>query len=116
MTTLHHAEPTAAPDPDEAILLHHFDDLDQQHQSSVLGMWAFLATEVMFFGGLFAAYTVYRYEYWPAFAAGSRHQNVLLGAVNTMVLLTSSLTIALAVRAAQLRQRLELVRFLIATM
>jgi cytochrome c oxidase subunit III len=115
MTTLHHAEPAAAHD-DEPILLHHFDDVEQQHHSSVLGMWAFLATEVMFFGGLFAAYTVYRFEYWAAFAAGSQHQNVLLGAINTTVLLTSSLTMALAVRAAQLRRRLDLVRFLIATM
>ncbi|HEX8201200.1 MAG TPA: cytochrome c oxidase subunit 3, partial [Isosphaeraceae bacterium] len=114
MTTLHHAEPSAA--HDEPILMHHFDDVEQQHDSSVLGMWAFLATEVMFFGGLFLAYTVYRFEYWGAFAAASRELNVVLGAVNTTVLLTSSLSMALAVRAAQLRRRRDLVRYLIATM
>jgi len=123
MTELSHAKPLPghadlhADHPgDGAILQHHFDDLDQQHDASTLGMWAFLATEVMFFGGLFAAYTVYRYIHHEAFVAATHHLNVRLGAINTTVLLTSSLTMALAVRAAQLRRRTELVKFLGLTM
>ena len=98
------------------LLSHQFDHLDQQHDSSNLGMWAFLATEVMFFGGLFAAYAVYRHVEPRAFIAASRHLNVALGAINTVVLLGSSLCMALAVRAAQLKQRVPLVGFLLATM
>jgi cytochrome c oxidase subunit 3 len=100
----------------EPILLHHFDDLEQQHGSSLLGMWAFLATEVMFFGGLITAFVVFRVMYPREFAEGSRHLSVLLGGINTVVLLGSSLTMALAVRAAQLGRSREVVRFLIATM
>jgi cytochrome c oxidase subunit 3 len=100
----------------DTLLLHHFDDLQQQKDSSSLGMWAFLATEVMFFGGLFAAYSVYRMLYPYDFAAASSHLNIPLGAVNTAVLLCSSLTMALAVHAAQLRQTRNVVRFLVATM
>jgi cytochrome c oxidase subunit 3 len=109
---------TAPPahEQDEPILQHHFDDLDQQHDSSALGMWAFLATEVMFFGGLFLGYTIYRVQYPAEFAAASRKLSVLLGGINTAVLLTSSLTMALAVRAAQLRDRVGAVRYLLLTM
>jgi cytochrome c oxidase subunit 3 len=107
--------PTQAPEAEQT-LLHHFDDLEQQHQTSVLGMWAFLATEVMFFGGLITAYVVYRSSYYHAFVAASRHLSVLWGCINTVVLLTSSLTMALAVRASQLGERRWLVRFLVATM
>ena len=88
----------------DTLLLHHFDDLDQQKQSSVLGMWAFLATEVMFFGGLFAAYTLYRSLYPVEFAQASHHLYIWVGAINTAILLCSSLTMALAVHAAQTRQ------------
>ncbi len=98
-----------------AILSHHFDDLGQQHDTTNLGMWAFLATEVMFFGGLFAAYAVYRSMNPEAFGAASRHLNVPLGAINTAVLLCSSLTMALAVHAAQHRRTRQVVRFLVAT-
>src|SRR5215469_6590433 len=83
-------------------LKHHFDDRDQQLESSTLGMWVFLLTEIMFFGGMFGAYTVYRNMYPDAFAAASAFMNVTLGATNTAVLICSSLTMALAVRAAQL--------------
>jgi cytochrome c oxidase subunit 3 len=83
------------------MLAEHFDDLAQQREASTLGMWTFLATEVLFFGGLFLAYTTYRTIYTQAFAEASRHTVVLFGTVNTAVLLTSSLTMALAVRAAQ---------------
>jgi cytochrome c oxidase subunit 3 len=103
---------TEAAAPDDTILYHHFDDLDQQHLSSVLGMWVFLATEVLFFGGLLAAYVIYRALYRGAFIAAGEHLNVILGGINTAVLLTSSLTMALAVRAAQFRRHDAVVLFL----
>jgi cytochrome c oxidase subunit III len=99
----------------DRILAEQFDDLEQQHSAAKLGMWIFLATEVMFFGGLFLAYTVYRYLYWETFAAASRHTEVILGGVNTAVLLFSSTLMALAVRASQLGRRTQLVRLLLAT-
>ena len=99
-----------------AALAHHFEDLEQQREASSLGMWVFLATEVMFFGGLFAAYTVYRMMYLPGFDLGGGLLNMKLGAFNTAVLLSSSLTMALAVRAAMLGKRRALVTFLILTM
>ncbi len=83
-------------------LAHHFESLEQQHEAAALGMWAFLAQEVMFFGGLFTAYLVYRYLHPSAFAEGSAHLPIRLGTANTGVLIGSSLTMALAVRAAQL--------------
>jgi len=96
-------------------LAHQFEDLEQQHEAASLGMWVFLATEVMFFGGLFAGYTLYRNLYLPGFEAGSHHLNVTIGAINTAVLICSSLTMALAVRAAQLGKRSSLVAFLLFT-
>ena len=75
----------------------HFADFDQQQEATALGMWTFLATEVMFFGGLFTAYAVYRQQHPDAFKEASAKLNLTLGAVNTIVLLTSSLTMALAV-------------------
>src|SRR4026209_3017198 len=86
-------------------LQHHFDDPDQQSESATLGMWAFLATEVMFFGGLFTGYAVYRHLYLDAFRLASHHLDVQLGAINTGVLIGSSLAMALAVRSAQVGQR-----------
>src|SRR5271170_7711619 len=97
------------PNNDPPILSHQFDDVDQQSEASTLGMWVFLATEVMFFGGLLTAFAVYRTGAPRAFVLASRHLNVVLGGVNTAVLLGSSLAMALAVRAAQLRARRELV-------
>lgn len=97
-------------------LQHHFDDLDQQFESSNLGMWAFLITEVLFFGGLFAAYIVYRTKYPEAFTAGSYKLDITLGAVNTAVLIFSSLTMALAVYWAQLGKSKKIVVFVILTM
>jgi cytochrome c oxidase subunit 3 len=96
-------------------LLHHFDDPRQQSESASLGMWVFLATEVLFFGGLFAGYAVYRALYPAAFAAGSHHLNVRLGAINTLVLIGSSVTMAMAVHAAQKGRRAAIVGFLILT-
>ncbi|MCB0125412.1 MAG: cytochrome c oxidase subunit 3 family protein [Caldilineaceae bacterium] len=94
---------------------HHFEDLAQQREANTLGMWAFLATEVLFFGGLFAAYLVYRAAYPNIFAAGSEHLNMALGAINTAVLLTSSLTVVLAVHAAEERARYRLLLFMTLT-
>ena len=94
---------------------HQFDDIEQEHESASLGMWIFLATEVMFFGGMFLGYAVYRGAYSTAYAQASRHLDVLLGGINTGVLLSSSLTMALAVRAAQLGGRRIVVLFLLAT-
>jgi cytochrome c oxidase subunit 3 len=84
---------------------HHFDDLEHQQQTTLFGMWAFLATEVLIFGGMFTAYTVYRMQYTAAFEAASRHLNLWIGGINTLVLLTSSLTMVLAVHAARHGQR-----------
>ncbi len=95
---------------------HQFEDAAQQRESSMLGMWVFLATEIMFFGGLFTAYAVYRTMHPAAFEVASRHLDIVLGSFNTSVLLTSSLTMALAVRCAQTGKRRNTVAFLIATM
>jgi len=96
-------------------LKHHFEDIDQQRGAERLGMWAFLATEILFFGGLFLAYTVYRNMYPRDFADASSRLNVLVAGINTILLLTSSLTIMLAIRAAQLGDRSKLLWMLAAT-
>ena len=82
----------------------------------MLGMWVFLVTEVLFFGGLFLTYTIYRHAYPSAFTAGSHELIVWAGTTNTVVLITSSLTMALAVAAAQAGQRRALMAFLAVTM
>jgi cytochrome c oxidase subunit 3 len=79
-------------------------------------MWVFIAQEILFFGGMLGAYTIYRNLYYDSFAAGSHHLDVTLGTINTVVLITSSLTMALAVHAAQLGQRKLVLMFLTATM
>jgi cytochrome c oxidase subunit 3 len=99
-----------------ASLAHHFDSLEQQRDATTLGMWVFLTTEVLFFGGLFMVYAVYRSWYPEAFAAASHSLDVVLGTVNTAVLITSSLTMALAVHAAQTGRRGLLMAFLALTM
>ena len=96
-------------------LAHQFDDLAQQEDAANLGMWVFLITEIMFFGGLFVGYTVYRTAYPAAFAEGSHHLDIVLGCINTVVLISSSLTMALAVHAAQVGQRQLLTVFLLLT-
>jgi cytochrome c oxidase subunit 3 len=93
-----------------------FNTAEQQKDASSLGMWIFLITEVMFFGGMFAAYTVYRSIYPGVFGAASRTLNATLGAINTAVLLCSSFTMALAVRAGQLGRRKQIMAFLILTL
>ena len=86
-------------------LQHHFEDLGQQHEASTLGMWLFLATEILFFGGFFMAYALYRGMYPEAWSAGAHHQNWQIGTANTIVLIGSSLTMALSVWAAQNNRR-----------
>src|SRR5205807_8915759 len=97
-------------------LVHQFDSLEQQKEASTLGMWAFLLTEIMMFGGLFAAYLIYRLKYYDAFVAGSSSIDVIWGFVNTLVLICSSLTMALAVSAAQRGAQKLVRRFIVATM
>jgi cytochrome c oxidase subunit 3 len=98
-----HAEHPYGHSPDERVY-HQFEDYDQQTESYVVGMWCFLVTEVMFFGALFFAYTLYRWKYQPDFFLGHKVLNVPMGATNTMVLLTSSFSMALAVHYAQIKQ------------
>jgi len=98
-----------------SILAEQFDTIEQQHEAAKLGMWIFLATEVLFFGGLFLGYTVYRYLYPEPFAAASRHTEVILGGANTAILLFSSTLMALAVRAAELGRRKHLIWLLLGT-
>lgn len=95
---------------------HHFDDMEQQRETTTLGMWSFLVTELMMFGGLFFAYTLYRWNFHAAYMVGSSHLNVVLGTANTFVLLFSSLTMALGVHAAALRNRKALVGWLLCTL
>ena len=95
---------------------HQFDDAAQQYEASALGMWVFLVTEIMFFGGLFTAYVAYRSAYPTAFGLASDHLDLTLGAVNTAVLIGSSLTMALAVHSSQMGKRNALVIFLLLTM
>ena len=113
----HHHDDRHAHHPPEVRrhLASHFDDLDQQRESAILGMWTFLATEVLFFGALFLALAVYRFIYPTEFHAGSHHLKWWLGAINTAVLLTSSLTVALAVHYAHENDRGHLIRCLIWT-
>jgi hypothetical protein len=95
---------------------HQFEDMEQQREAGSLGMWVFLLTELMFFGGLFATYIVYRALYLPSFEIGSHLLEVKFGALNTAVLIGSSLTMALAIRSAQVGKRGAQVGFLITTM
>ncbi len=97
-------------------LQHQFEDMGQQEESVSIGMWMFLVQEIMFFGGLFAAYLVYRSKYPMAFAAGSNHLDVTMGFVNTLVLIVSSLTMALTVYFAQKSNRNMQVILIVLTM
>ena len=90
-------------------LLHHFQSVEQQADAANFAMWLFLLTEVMFFGGLFTAYLIYRNWYFPAFVAGSHQLNVVWGATNTVVLILSSFTMAMGVWCAQTGRRRGLV-------
>jgi cytochrome c oxidase subunit 3 len=97
------------------VLEHQFRDLGQQHDTASLGMWVFLATEVLIFGALFLGVAVYRYKYPESFEAASVKLNVTIGGINTVVLLVSSLMMVLAVHCARLGQGRRVVRFLLLT-
>ena len=94
---------------------HQFDNASQQHEVAALGMWCFLATEVLFFGAVFSAYSIYRHAYPEEFKVGSLRLYAWIGAINTGVLLCSSLTVALGIRAAHLMDRVTIFRCLLAT-
>ena len=94
---------------------HQFDTMEQQRDAATLGMWLFLITEILFFGGMFTVYLVYRSKYFGAFAAGSNSLDIMLGGINTAVLIGSSLTMALAVYGAQTGKRRMLSGFLVLT-
>ena len=100
---------------ESSLVAEQFDNIEQQRGAAQLGMWIFLATEVLFFGGLFLSYTIYRTLYPETFAAASRHTEVIIGGVNTAILLFSSTLMALAVRAAELKHRRQLIWLLLGT-
>lgn len=111
-----HATLTHDAVPHHEMLQHHFQDMEQQHEASQLGMWVFLITEIMFFGGMFAAYLVYRFWFYDTFVAASTSLNVWIGGTNTVVLICSSLTMAMAVRSAALGRQKWIVIFLVLTL
>ncbi|EEF61940.1 cytochrome c oxidase subunit III [Pedosphaera parvula Ellin514] len=92
-----------------------FDSAEQQHEAALLGIWTFLATEILFFGGLFLGYIVYRHTYHESWVVASQQTNLLYGTINTAILLTSSFTMALGVRAAQQGRNQILFRYLLVT-
>jgi cytochrome c oxidase subunit 3 len=116
------SSPVAAPPhsgsglPPAPAVRHHFESAAQQKDASTVGMWVFLITEIMFFGGLFLAYFAYRQAYPAAFASASNKTNLLIGAFNTTVLICSSLTMAMAVRSAATGKKTLIVLFLILTL
>ena len=94
---------------------HHFETMEQQVDATGFAMWLFLLTEIMFFGGLFTAYLIYRNWYYPAFVAGSHQLNIIWGTANTGVLITSSFTMAMGVWCAETRRKGGLVLCLVLT-
>jgi len=96
-------------------LAHHFDDLEQQKECATLGMWLFLATEVLLFGGVFCAYIIYRRMYYQAWTIGSDRLNPYLGTLNTVILLTSSFFVVMAVHAAHRGDHKGITRWLLLT-
>jgi cytochrome c oxidase subunit III len=93
-----------------------FETLEQQKETSTLGMWIFLMTEVLFFGGLFMTYTINRHAYSAAFGMGGNTLDLKLGGLNTVILIMSSLTMAMSVWAAQVGKKKQVTAFLIATL
>jgi len=98
-----------------SFLQHHFENVGQQREAASFGMWIFLLTEIMFFGGMFCAYLIFRNWYHPAFVAGSNTLDITLGTANTAVLICSSFTMAMAVYSAQMRKKGALMAFLVLT-
>jgi len=99
-----------------AALRHHFETSEQQKDASTIGMWLFLVTEIMFFGGMFMAYIAYRGAYPDAFGIASNNLNIFWGGLNTFVLILSSLTMAMAVHSAALGKQRAIVVYMILTM
>jgi cytochrome c oxidase subunit III len=97
-------------------LQHHFENMEQQREAGTLGMWVFLVTEIMFFGGMFLAYSLYRTLFPAAFASASNHLDITLGAVNTGVLILSSFTMAMAVYFTQNGKRRPQILCLVMTL
>ena len=95
---------------------HHFESMEQQVDATSFAMWLFLLTEIMFFGGLFTAYLIYRNWYYPAFVAASHQLNIMWGTLNTGVLISSSFTMAMGVWSAETRRKTGLVLWLVATL
>lgn len=116
MATITQSSPTAEHHEHPPHLQHHFETPLQQFESGKLGMWIFLATEILFFGGLFVAYAVYRANHPEIFAYAHQYLDKVLGGINTVVLICSSLTMAWAVRSAQLSHRRALIVCLILTL
>lgn len=112
----HHAGDHGHGHSHHPFLAHHFESSEQQFDSGKLGMWLFLVTEIMFFSGLFCAYAVYRANHPEIFIYAHKFLDTNMGAINTVVLLISSLTMALAVRAAQLSQQRVLILNLVLTL
>lgn len=100
---------------DRALIAEQFEEPAQQREAATFGMWVFLATEVLFFGGLFLGYTVYRFNHPREFAEASNHTLIVIGSINTAVLLVSSFMMVLGVRATERRERLEASFFLAVT-
>src|SRR2546426_5026441 len=97
-------------------LQHHFENMEQQREAGALGMWVFLVTEIMFFGGMFLVYTLYRWRYPHSFEVASNHLDIWLGAINTVVLICSSFTMALTVYCTQVGKQQLQIFFLVLTM
>jgi Heme/copper-type cytochrome/quinol oxidase, subunit 3 len=115
-----HTHETAQPEEHGHVALpqhrHHFETQEQQREAGTFGMWLFLLTEIMFFGGLFFSYLLYRNWYYDAFVVASNQLSVPLGGTNTAVLITSGFCMALAVWAAEVKKKGLLVVTLILTM
>ena len=106
---------TAEHEAHNPALVHQFANAEQQKNAASLGMWLFLVTEIMFFGGMFCAYLIYRLKYFNAFAAGSQSLAIKLGAINTAVLIVSSVTVVLALYAIRFGRKKLTVAFLVVT-
>lgn len=115
-----HTHETAQPEEHAHVALpqhrHHFETQEQQREAGTFGMWLFLLTEIMFFGGLFFSYLLYRNWYYDAFVVASNQLSVPLGGTNTAVLITSGFCMALAVWASEVKKKGLLVLTLILTM
>ncbi len=110
-----HAAPDHGHEEHPAYLRHHFENVEQQADAAGFAMWLFLLTEVMFFGGMFTAYLIYRNWYYPAFVEASHQLNIFWGTLNTAVLITSSFTMAMGVWCAETRKQRGLVLCLVLT-